>query len=183
METNVSKLENVRKSCKVGSIVCKVLQIVLIVTLAIGVGGLITLVAMRTSVNEAVAANPEIAQNMTMSVGVSNVVFSPDLGKASDEGEFAEAAIAVLSVAMVIVVLALVIISLIRKIFTSILQSDSPFDDIVLKSLKRVCIVAVIMAVISSGVGEGLIVAMICWCIYTIFQYGAELQKQSDETL
>ena len=72
---------------------------------------------------------------------------------------------------------------LIEGIFKQIKESDSPFTEAVLKKLRIVFICVPIIAFLTNGIWAGLIVALLCWAIYCIIDYGYALQIEVDETL
>ena len=70
-----------------------------------------------------------------------------------------------------------------KKIFKIILESESPFDDKVIKYLRILFITFVIMMALTVNMPVALILGVIFVCVYNIFLYGKELQRLSDETL
>lgn len=75
-----------------------------------------------------------------------------------------------------------VLIHFVGKVFKEMRESYSPFQISVIKNLKVVFVLATLL-IVSSSLGIGIIVAIAFWCVIHIFEYGCELQKQSDETL
>lgn len=74
------------------------------------------------------------------------------------------------------------IIRCIGKIFKQFIDSDSPFRPEIVKKL-RIPFVLITVLTVKTSLFLGLIIGLSLYCIYLIFEYGCELQKQSDETL
>ena len=85
-------------------------------------------------------------------------------------------------VAAGIVAIVTVVIYMIQKMFTEIRDSETPFNESVRSRLK-VTGILVTIAVLMESLGIAAIVALSFWCLYCIFGYGMELQKNEDETL
>lgn len=75
-----------------------------------------------------------------------------------------------------------VALSILRKTFIAVKESETPFNEDVLKKMRATGIIVSILVILSS-VGIGVCVALSFWCLYSIFSYGIELQKNEDETL
>ena len=68
------------------------------------------------------------------------------------------------------------------RIFKDFMESYSPFQPDILKNLK-IALVLIVIYVAQSDIGIALVIGMAAWCVTNIFEYGCELQRQSDETL
>lgn len=75
-----------------------------------------------------------------------------------------------------------VVVHFVGKVFKEMKESYSPFQPSIIKSLKVVFVLVTLLA-LSSSLATGLIVGLALWCVIHIFEYGCELQRQSDETL
>ena len=75
-----------------------------------------------------------------------------------------------------------IIMHFLAKVFTDIRESYSPFRPEIVKSLKVVFVLTTLFALRSSLL-MGVIIGFSMWCVLHIFEYGCELQRQSDETL
>ena len=84
--------------------------------------------------------------------------------------------------ATVLLAVLAVLFNIIRKVFVEIKESDTPFTESIQKRLKITAILVTIMTIFES-IGLAVIVALSFWCVYCIFGYGIELQKNEDETL
>lgn len=78
--------------------------------------------------------------------------------------------------------LALILVTAIKKMFTEIKESDTPFRESILPRIKVTGIVLTLF-VLSQSVGIAIVTALTFWCIYCVFEYGVELQNNEDETL
>ena len=76
-----------------------------------------------------------------------------------------------------------VILTFIRNIFTCLEKENNPFCEKCMKQIKTSFIVIGITSLLSMSLGVTIIVALVLFCIYSIFEYGAALQTEIDETL
>lgn len=79
--------------------------------------------------------------------------------------------------------IAFLFMEFLRNIFASMYKNDTPFNPVTLKKIKVFGITSVILIFFFTSIGYGIIMALIVWCLYCVFDYGIELQKESDETL
>ena len=84
--------------------------------------------------------------------------------------------------AAVCCVIAMIFINIVRRTFVRIETSDTPFTPECLKDI-RISAILVTILVAMESIGNAAIVALTFWCVYCIFDYGIELQKDVDETL
>lgn len=75
-----------------------------------------------------------------------------------------------------------VMMHFIGKVFWEIKESYSPFQPEIVKNLK-VVFVLITLFTLESSLLLGALVGFSLWCVLQIFEYGCELQRQSDETL
>ncbi len=97
-------------------------------------------------------------------------------------------------------ILITIIILFVHAIFNHIQKEDTPFSHQNTIRIKKIAIITIILSIVGSysdalvdyyTIGQltwkinivGLIVGIIIYCISLIFDYGCELQQQSDETL
>lgn len=76
-----------------------------------------------------------------------------------------------------------IVLTFIRNIFTSLETENTPFSEKCMKQIKVSFIVIFITSLLSLSLGVTIIVGLILYCIYSIFEYGAALQTEIDETL
>ena len=81
------------------------------------------------------------------------------------------------------VVCVVVILAFIKKIFTIIKEENSPFSEKCLKTIKISFIVITVATFLGGSIGVTLVTGFILFCIYSVFEYGAALQTEIDETL
>ncbi|MBD5473405.1 MAG: hypothetical protein HDR20_11115 [Lachnospiraceae bacterium] len=87
-----------------------------------------------------------------------------------------------LTVLGIILICFSIVLHFMGKVFKDIMESYSPFRSEIIKSLKVVFVLITVL-VLRSSLLIGAIVGFSLWCVFQIFEYGCELQKQSDETL
>lgn len=79
-------------------------------------------------------------------------------------------------------ILAQVMLHLVTKLFTRIRESENPFTADVVKSMKALAILLGLVIGVENTI-VGVVIAFVIFAFAMIFQYGAELQHQVDETL
>ena len=62
-------------------------------------------------------------------------------------------------------------------------NSDTPFDESIMKKIKTVFGLITIVVFFSVGLGAAVLVGVGFWSMYCILDYGYVLQKEADETL
>lgn len=82
----------------------------------------------------------------------------------------------------VVLVYFTVVLHFVGKVFKIFQESYSPFQPKVIRNL-RITFILLTLYTLSTSLGIGLIAGLASWCVLNIFEYGCELQKQSDETL
>lgn len=82
----------------------------------------------------------------------------------------------------VVMLCLVVVLHFVGKIFKTFQESYSPFQPKVIKNL-RITLILLTLYMLPTSLGIGLIAGLASWCVLNIFEYGCELQKQSDETL
>ena len=85
--------------------------------------------------------------------------------------------------ATIAVIFVVIILAFIKKVFTIIKEENSPFSDKCLKTIKVSFIVITVATFLGGSLGVTLITGFILFCIYSVFEYGAALQNEIDETL
>ena len=178
-----TKIEKIKKSSKAAYVVTNIAKVFLMVCsmltilagmLVIGLGGVLNQ-SLGREFEDGVIKEGELA--------VFESIFERDLGRRLiEEGNYALAiGIYVIIFGITVILLALVL-HFVSRIFRDFMESYSPFRPGILKNLK-ITLVLIVIYTAQSGLGIALVVAMASWCVINIFEYGCELQKQSDETL
>lgn len=181
MSKGNKKLESIKKSSKVAMILARIAMIICIVGASICVCVGIYLIAFNSSVNEellrAVTEGKLDLDELTSELGRNGFALPfDDLDKISGTLGLN------LLLTGIVVALFAVVFHFVGRVFKDIQESDSPFRQSILKSM-RVVFVLVTLLVLQSSVLIGVLVGFSLWCVYCVFGYGCELQQLSDETL
>ena len=197
MREQEQKLANVKKSCDVVRKVCKIFGIIMIVVAVIMIVGGIVLLAAKNQINsnlvfDSAAGQIKIVGDASDFISLDDVTIDIETGFFSfdydgmgliREGKFGELfALYCFTGALVCAVMAGIFIT-IQKTFEFIKNSETPFDEKILKRLKAVFVAMTIVFALLSGIGTAIISGVIFWSIYCIIDYGYVLQTEVDETL
>lgn len=79
-------------------------------------------------------------------------------------------------------ILLVIVLDEVTKTFRMMAESDSPFNEQLLKRLKPIFILITVICAFE-GIILALVVGAVLKCLYEIFKYGCELQMEADETL
>ena len=183
MSESNTKIEKIRKSSKAAYVVTNISKVFLIVCsilailagmLVIGLGGILN-ASLGRAIGDGAMQESELASLES--------IFERDLGRRlMEEGNYALAiGIYVIIFGITMLLLALVL-HFVSRIFKDFMESYSPFRPGILKNMK-ITLALIVFYTAQSGLGMALVVAMASWCVMSIFEYGCELQRQSDETL
>ncbi len=178
-----SKLEKIRKSAGVTSTVLNVIKTILIVGMVMAVVAGISVMCLRTGDEGKTVEvfGKKITVHNMVSVGDLSVESFDFLDMFRIEDPFVLAGVNCF-VAAVLIALVLVAVIVLRRTFTAIQKSDTPFKPEILRSIKLTGILVTVI-VLTSSIGIAAVVGLAFWCVYTIFDYGIELQTDADETL
>ena len=170
------KIERIRKAAGVTAKVLNVLKILAIVTIALCIVS--GTAAMFIKADE--ATNTVRIGNFFILGNVSDA--DSALGKLLNitEPNVAAGLDALITAAVAGIMLTVIII--LRKAFIEIEKSDTPFRTEVLKKV-RIAGILISAFALCYSIGVGALMALTTWCVYCIFDYGIELQKNDDETL
>ena len=182
MTEQMKKLEAVKNRCATLAKIVGIFEVICIVL------ALITGTVALTFLLRADKLNPMIEEgisqgyiNYDLSVNIGSVMGFSNLLPQNENyalGIGITCLFATIAVAFVVVILAFI-----KKIFTIIKEENSPFSDKCLKSIKISFIVITIATFLGGSIGVTLITGFILFCIYSVFEYGAALQAEIDETL
>ena len=168
MDTKQAQLDKIRKTAKPIAIIAKILEVFAWIA-AIGMGvGTILLVAQGSSVDYA-----EFVSETTHFPGV--VIDASGAPTAAN-------IIAIGAIMVAFFVLAIILMRFVRKTFKLLAGGESPFSAEVLKKFKAMAIVLFIIVLLNDII-TGIVVGLALWTLYSVFQYGASLQTEVDETL
>lgn len=193
---NEKKLEKVRKSSTGARIASKILAIGAVVAFVLCLLTAIGMFVFHEQIDSVVST--EEGGYLSYSVGAVNFKATeidsikeilptetslPVFQNKIDNGEYAVIlGFYLLGISMILVAVA-VIFFLFEAAFKTIIKEGTPFGS---KAIKRITIALVILSIaigVMTGVGFGVIMGLITWCIYTILDYGRALQVEADETL
>ena len=197
MREQEQKLANVKKSCDVVRKVSKIFGVILVVITIITVVAGIVMLATKNQINSNLVFD-EIGRHINVvgdtsdfisledvTIDIETGLFSFDYDGMSliKEGKFAELfALYCFMGAFVCAIMAGIFIT-IQTTFEFIKNSETPFDEKVLKRLKVVFVAMTIVLGALSGIGTAVLCGVIFWSIYCIIDYGYVLQTEVDETL
>ena len=185
MNEQITKLENIKNRCHVASKILGILRGFVIAGVIITWVSTLLIFMNAKAVNEGliqgveegyVTFDHEINYNGLFHVMVDlNDYFGP-------ENRVAPLCITLLLAGLTCLVVA-VILTFIKKIFTILEKENNPFSDKCMNQIKISFIVITVTSLLSMSVGVAVITGLILYCIYSIFEYGAALQTEIDETL
>lgn len=182
------KLVKVRKSCKITATVARIFKIILtVVAVLCLVGGIICFVV-RNDIDAGMAdslnKNGNVAFLNIDNIEVNGLIsFTFDLEKLANEGKYAMVSIISCLIGFAYSLFIAIIFGIAESIFKAVIKNETPFDENVIKKMKVFFIVLTAVILVFSGIGGGVFTGLFCWSIYTIFDYGYEIQKEVDETL
>lgn len=187
MRDEMIKLGKVKKSCRISGILSKILACIVTVGFVGAVAGMIIL---------GVIGHDKINSEISKSIESGDSTFNVDdvkidgmfqvsvkLNEMVEQGQYAEVITIVCAFVAIVTAAVSIIFWMLVGIFKEIGKSNTPFTVSVLKRVKAIFIMAVVIAVFSSGLGMGVIAGCIGWSLYSIFDYGFVIQQEIDETL
>ncbi len=178
-ESNL-KIEKIQKSSRAAAILANVAKTVCIVAAAILlVVGFLT-IGFKDEMDREIAAAVESG-----AISLDKMMSSMEGGLAGsllENGSFADTMAGYLLATGAMMICFAIIMHFIGKVFKDIQMSYSPFRPEIIKSFK-VAFVLITLMCLRSSLLIGAVIGFSLWCVIRIFEYGCELQKQSDETL
>ncbi len=106
-----------------------------------------------------------------------------DFSRYYEKGNFAFPIFVMTMMGAAAAIVALVVIIILKNIFKTLLEEEKPFSENIFKKLKLGFIIITAAFVLFVGLGSGVIIGLLLWCIYSILEYGAALQTEIDETI
>ena len=170
-----SKIGRIKKAAGITAKVLNVLRIVAIVTIVLCVvSGIMAMIVKNDGSNSVRMGRFVFIGNVSDPKSpVREWLNITDPNVAAGIDSFIVAAMAALMLA---------VICILRTTFREIEKSDTPFREEVLKRIRIAGILITVIAV-NYSVGVAAMAALTAWCVYCVFDYGIELQKNEDETL
>ena len=174
-------MDKIRKSSNAALIIANICKIFCIAmgTLAFITG--VMLVGFNERFNEELSkalqageSMPEL-DDMGMLLGFGNKLISQSDNYGITLG------VHLITVGVILAILA-VLMHYISKVFKGIKDGYSPFQLSIVKNMK-VAFVIITLLSLNNSLLIGALIGFSLWCAIYIFEYGCELQKQSDETL
>lgn len=187
-----TKLARIKKSCHIGAIVSNILCIICIVGCVLSLIASVALFVNRTEFESELSGLQESGRIESVTsrfsyadLGTADSWHSdiPAVQKVIDETPLVFSVSTYAFVAFIATGVAAVLIKLTGSVFKTLENSDSPFDDKVIKKVMIVMIALSAVLLLTSGASFGLLCGLATWVVYTILDYGKTLQNQSDETL
>lgn len=187
MDTYDERLKKVIKSCETSRKVIRVAWVVFSVLTVVALATAIVIACNAHKVNNAVVENglldSSISGLFTYDMNVTSNI--PAIQEFFEERQYGYAYSAVFSLAYFggMFLFFTILLAMFSKIFKLINDAQTPFAEDVKKLLRSCFIFISIMLVVTASTMIAVVVVPILWCVYNIFSYGCELQRQSDETL
>lgn len=188
MDIQETRLQKVKNSCKVASVVASITFIIALVSSVVFLGLSIVFIANAESFNNEIV-NSGVGGAIEQMIDVEDFEVTSNISSIQEYVDSHNYVYSLIVMAyfivpgLIIAVATTVLMGLLKRIFKIILQSESPFDDRVAKYLKAVFIAFAVVIGLTVSVPIALILGVIFVCVYNIFLYGKELQRLSDETL
>lgn len=182
MREQSKKLENIKKSSNVAMILARIAKICCIVGAAACLVTGIGLIAFQGTINKELLraeAEGKLDLNEVITEFNANGMFEIPNGEISRFSQFLGMNLLVMSI---FITLMAVLLHFVSRVFKEIKESDSPFRKAILKDM-TVVFVLITLLVLQSSILTGVMVGFALWCVYSVFEYGCELQQMSDETL
>ena len=163
-----TKLAQLKSACKVTAVIARILEIVCYVGAGICAAGIIA------------------TATESFSLGLKFVEVGPEDRIFSMLSENMEVKNAMIIFMVLLIIFLLVAAFLMRKLgtlFRNINKNYSPFTQENVKLIKLIAIAVAVVTFIEVGLIPGLISGFIIWSIALLFDYGCELQNESDEII
>ncbi len=208
MRNKQEKLEQIKKSCKVGQVLCRIFFILCIIGV---VGGIVGAVlsgvggaqlkkhgysALITDENGNMISKEEIDTAIAEDPDYQAFIetdfpeFMDSMGTLGFLGNYVpESADFITRLVIICLIAAIVsgftgfVFRLFGQVFEVVVREESPFTEVVMKKLRINFILLIVVMFLAMGLGAALVSGFLFWCIYSIFDYGCILQTEADETI
>ncbi len=185
MNEQIAKLESIKKRCMTAEKIVKVLRGFIIAMAVISLVGGILLMCFADDANPGLAGQVDSGRlTLETTIRFNGIfkVFIP-LNAYYLKSDYAHPLAITGIIAGSVCVMIAVILTFIIRIFAILREESNPFSEKCMKQLKISFIAITVTVFLTSSIGPGFITALILFCVYSIFEYGAVLQTQIDETL
>lgn len=179
-EENV-KIVKIQKSSKAALTITTIVKIFAIAMAVVACLCGFLIIGLRETVNK--EFTERLTSGQIQSEGIIIMMLDGEIRQEIiQEDDMAKAiGVHVITVGVMMICLA-VVMHFISKVFKEMKESYSPFKPEIIKSLKISFILITILS-LSSSLLIGAVIGFSLWCVLHVFEYGCELQRQSDETL
>lgn len=174
-----SKIEKIKKSSRIALVVANVTKILVIVGAVACIVGGIAIYACKDIINEILAS--EIVNEAIQEKDMESLEKFVGI-KVVESGQAAQVLARKIIAGGIMLIGMAVVLHFVAKIFKGIQESYTPFRPEIIRNLKIPLALITVMELTSSLL-TGLLIGIASWCVVNIFEYGCELQRQSDETL
>lgn len=178
-----TKIEKIQKSSNAALIVTRIIRVFAIVIAVITFVAGISFVALRNFFNAEFARAIEegaLALDWETEIDITGLVSLLTQQLGMDDMAVA-LGIDMFVVGVIMIVLA-VLMYFVGKVFKDMKEGYSPFQPSILKNMKIAFVIITLLS-LDSSLLIGALIGFSLWCVVCVFEYGCELQKQSDETL
>ena len=185
MNEQMVKLEAIKKRCHTASKVLGIIRgFIIAITVIVLLAGILIFAYSNVINPELIKATEEGYLNLNSQINYNGPFnFMIDLNdKFGPDNQAATLWLTCMIAGFASLVVA-IILTFIKNIFTCLEKENNPFSEKCMKQIKISFIVITVTSLLSSSLGVTIIVGLILYCIYSIFEYGAALQTEIDETL
>ncbi len=183
MNEQNKKLEVIRRRCEKSARIVGIFQILVIVGFTISLISAIAIFASAGKLDPVLAEQVESGKVTlsTMEINSGLIDQSIDYSYFYNKGQYAFPIAINCAFATIACGVVIVLFNIFKNIFKICATEETPFSDAVRRKLKVGFIIMTVFAVFVSGLGAGVVVGLLLWCIYSIFEYGAALQTEVDD--
>lgn len=180
-ESNV-KIEKIKKSSNAALILVRILKVFCIVMAVVTIGCGCAFIGAKDYIDQEFTRALQTGELEADDIFINAGGFL-DSALNTAKVESIAVTLAVYLIVMGIFLICLAVIShFMGKIFKDIKESYSPFRPEIVRNFKVVFVLVTVLTLRSSLL-IGAVIGFSLWCVFQIFEYGCELQRQSDETL
>ena len=161
------KLANLKKTCKVFAVISRILEVVSYVGAAISAASIIALFAGSEYLGVKIDGTDQIDSFLVL----------------KEHFNEATAWVIFLVILTVLLLLSGLVIRKVGDLFRNINKEYSPFVPENVRLIKVIAVIFAVVTLIEIGVIPAVMTGFVIWAIALLFDYGCELQNESDEIL